>query len=125
MKLTIFLAGIFLGTYSFANTIIYTCKTISDDGDAYGETLVIGIDDSKEIERHNLSLLSDYMGASSGVSDSSKTNTVTVTFVKFDTSAYDSNGDFVKNLKIIAPKTLIEEGPAEVTIKLADDKREG
>lgn len=126
MKLIAFLASTLMAASSFANTMIYACEPLNDDGDAYGETLVIGVPDAKDgVKSRTLNLLSDYMGASSGISESSIANSASITFSKFDTSAYDSNGSFVKNLKINASKTLIEKGPAQTTIKLVDENREG
>ena len=55
------------------------------------------------------------MGASSGVAESSDKNSIT--FSKFDTSVYDANGEYVKNLKIKAPKTLVEKAAEQATIE--------
>ncbi len=125
MKLIVFLASTMMAASSFANTMIYACEPQNDDGDAYGEKLVIGVPDAKDGAKSRiLNLLSDYMGASSGISESFKADSTSITFSKFDTSSYDSNGSFVKNLKINVSKALIEKGPAQVTVKLEDENRE-
>jgi hypothetical protein len=65
MRSLIFGLVFLMGSAAFANTVIYKCAPSGDDGDAFGETLVMGFDVTADNKPATLNLISNYFGFAS------------------------------------------------------------